>query len=300
MNSPPSLRAIADRIDGLPLIDSAVHDILSRLNRPDSNFDQIVRSLSPDLALRLLNMANTAHPEAGVRSLKHAMTLLGYAEMKQILVSAVMVDHFTRQLDGFGFDRFQRQAKFCAMAADMIGSVMGYRHREDLFTVSILHNIGKLVIAVYFPQAHDQIVALKREKAMSSQAAERQVLGHDHAEIGALVLRRFNVPEDICEAVQFHHDADRSIEASANFQLEFTCREAARLVGRFSLPQAGEIQRVRRESAQALDRERQSWRLNTRQALREKGFVSIFPGALDQASRRVAAILSQYFTLRTD
>ncbi|MBI9085933.1 MAG: HDOD domain-containing protein [Desulfobacterales bacterium] len=299
METPASLHALAERIDRLPLIDSAVNEILSLLNRTDSNFTQIADRLSPDLALRFLNMANIAHPEAGVRSLKHAMGLLGYAEMKQILTTAVMVDHFTDRLDDFRFDRFQQQARFCAAAATMLGTVMAYPHLEDLFTASILHNVGKLVIAVYFPEAHGRIVDLKCRKGMSTCMAEIQVLGHGHAEIGALVLRRFNVPEDICEAVRFHNVSDRAIEASANFQLEFICREAARLVGRFALPDAAKLARLRQETAVDLDRERQACQLTVRQALRENGFVTIFVHTLVDASRRVEDILTRHIPLRT-
>lgn len=298
MDTSASLRALAEKIDRLPLIDSAVHEILALLNRPDSNFSQVVEHLSPDLAVRLLDMANAAHPETEVRSLKHALSLLGFAEMRQMLTTAVMVDHFTGRIDAFRFDRFVRQARFCAVAADMLGRVMEYPHREDLTTAAILHNIGKLVMAVYFPQAHAQIVACKRAEFVTTHEAEIQVLGHGHAEIGALVLRRFNVPEDICEAVRYHNTEDRSPADAANFQLEFTCRKAARMVGGFALPDADSLVRLRREAAGDLEQARRVCQQRTRQALRESGFAAIFPDRLDDAADRVVNLIARFIPRR--
>lgn len=298
MESPASLRALDERIDRLPLIDSAVHEILVLLNRPDSNFSRIVERLSPDLAVRLLDMANAAHPETEVRSLKHALSLLGFAEMRQMLTTAVMVDHFTGRIDAFRFDRFARQARFCAAAADMLGRVMEYRHREDLTTAALLHNIGKLVIAVYFSEAHGRIVACKRAEGVTTLEAEIQVLGHGHAEIGALVLRRFNVPEDICEAVRYHNTEDRSPADAASFQLEFTCRKAARMVGGFALPDADALARMRRDVAGDLEQARRICQQRTRQALRENGFAAIFPRRLDDAADRVARLIARFIPRR--
>ena len=67
---------IDKKVRNLPLIDSAVVKIISLLNNPDSNFEQIVERLSPDLSARFLNIANSAHYGREVRSISFAVKLL--------------------------------------------------------------------------------------------------------------------------------------------------------------------------------------------------------------------------------
>ena len=150
MNDKVTIDKIEKRVQNLPLIDSAVFKIITLLNNPDSNFEQIVERLSPDLTARFLNMANTAYYSREVRSIAFAVKLLGYSKMKDILITSILMDHFTKRLVDFNFDRFMNQAQFCAAVARILGEILEFSQLDDLFTVASLQNIGKLVIAVYF------------------------------------------------------------------------------------------------------------------------------------------------------
>ena len=229
MTAENCIEIIEEKIKDLPLINLRVFDVISLLNSPESNFGQIVEKLSPDLVARFLNMANSAYYGTEVRSINHAVRLLGYREMKHILITSILIDHFTKRLEHFSFDKFQRQAQFCAAVSRVLGQILDYEKREDLFTVAMLHNIGKLVIAVYFKDEHKEIIALKKSEGIPTSNAEQRILGVAHAEIGALVLGRFNIPKDICDAVRFHHTEGRKILEESDFQLETISRESAKI-----------------------------------------------------------------------
>jgi HD-like signal output (HDOD) protein len=291
MTTENSIEIIEKRIKDLPLIDIKVFDVISLLNSPESNFEQIVEKLSPDLAARFLNMANSAYYGTEVRSINHAVRLLGYREMKHILITSILLDHFTSRLKHFSFDKFQRQAQFCAAVSRILGQIFDYEKREDLFTVAILHNIGKLVIAVYFKDEHREIIALKESESIPTSEAEQKVLGVGHAEIGALVLGRFNIPKDICDAVRFHHTEGHEIPEESDFQLEFISRESAKIVGDFKLPEETEASDIvgLLDGAVAEGKEIQREMLKTE--MRAKGYREVFPDILNQASRIVRSAL---------
>jgi HD-like signal output (HDOD) protein len=61
MTGKNTISRIEKKVHNLPLISSAVVKIITLLNNPDSNFDQIVERLSPDLSTRFLNIANSAY-----------------------------------------------------------------------------------------------------------------------------------------------------------------------------------------------------------------------------------------------
>lgn len=293
-----TIDVIEARIESLPLIDGPVFEIISLLEDPESNFQQIVEKMSPDVAVRFLNMANSACSGQEVRSINHAVRLLGYREMQQILVTSILMDHFTRRSEDFSFDKFQRQAQFCSAVSSVLGEILDYGKPEDLPTVAILHNIGKLIIAVYFKDEHRDIIALKKSKGISSGEAEQEILGVTHAEIGALVLKRFNIPQDICDAVRFHDAKDRIIPEDSNFQLELIARESASIVGNFTLPEETEPLRITDRLKGTIEAGKKMYQEGMRAEIRTKGYREVFPALLRQASSLVYRDLKGNLFLR--
>ncbi len=102
-----TIEKLKDKISRLPMISGDVFEIISLLNRPESNFDKIVEKVSPSLATRFLSMANSAYYGREVRSVHYAIKLLGYRRMKDILISSILVNHFTDHLKNFDLDKFQ-------------------------------------------------------------------------------------------------------------------------------------------------------------------------------------------------
>jgi len=232
-----TIEILEDKIESLPLIDTGAFEVLSLLNNPNSNYARIVDNLSPDIAARFLNLANKAHYGRVVRSISSAVALLGYQNMRQIIVTSFLLDHFTKRLGlkDFSFDFFKKQARTCGAISRFLAEMMHYKNPEDIFTVSTLSNIGKLIIVVYFAEDHREIAALQKEKGMAASAAERMVLGVSHADVSAFALKRFNIPQDICDAVRYHNLVERDIPQGGNFQLEIIARKSAMIVHRFSL-----------------------------------------------------------------
>ena len=299
MTSQDTIELIETKIHKLPLIDSEVIEIITLLNNPASNFEQIVQKLSPSLAARFLNIANSAYyGRREVRSINYAVQLLGYGKMKDILITSILMDHFTKRLKDFDFDKFLKQAQLCAALAKVLGEIIAFNQLEDLFTVAILQNIGKLVIAVYFKDAHQQIVALKKAAGLPSCEAEKRILGISHGEIGAIVLKRFNVPPQICDAVKFHdrHDTDLPVE-NDNY-LQHIARMATTIVGRFSLPESIAPMDLYHILRATVEEGKTNYREQIHAQLRSNGYQEIFPSLLEQASALVCNDLKAHLRLR--
>jgi HD-like signal output (HDOD) protein len=238
---------IEEKIERLPLIDAAAFEILSLLNDPQSNYEKITARLSPDVTALFLNMANKAYYGKTVRSINHAVTLLGFKVMREILITSFLLDHLIKQLGlkHFNFENFQKQSHFCAAVAGALANAMDYKNTEDLFTVSMLYNIGKLIMVAYFSEEHQKIVDLKSRAGISTSEAEQQILGITHADIGGLVLERFDIPQAICDAVRYHNRWDRQPAAGSSFQVEVILRQAAQIVHQFRLPDDDLLQKLK-------------------------------------------------------
>ena len=299
MTAIETIEKISNKINKLPLVDSEVVDIITLLNNPASNFKQIVEKLSPSLAARFLNIANSAYYGGReVRSIDYAVKLLGYAKMKDILITSILVDHFTKRLKDFDFNKFLTQAQFCAAVAKVLGEMLNFKQLEDLFTVATLQNIGKLVIAVYFKDQHRQIIALKKAKGLPSCQAEQQILGMSHGEVGAIVLQRFKVPQDICDAVRFHDSRDTELPLQNNNYLQHLARQATRIVGQFSLPKDMEPMDLYHMLRVTVEEGKKNYREQVQSQLRSKGYSQIFLSLLENAANLVSEDLNTHLRKR--
>jgi HD-like signal output (HDOD) protein len=299
MTTDEIIERIESKIDKLPLVDTEVVDIITLLNNPASNFDQIVEKLSPSLAARFLNMANSAYyGSREVRSINYAVKLLGYGNMKDILITSILMDHFTRRLKQFDFEKFLKQAQVCASIAKALGEILNFNQLDDLFTVATLQNIGKLVIAVYFKDEHEQVVDLKKSKELPSCEAEKAILGMSHAEIGALVLQRFNVPQEICDAVRFHDSRDTIVPQRNDNYLQHIARRATTIVGQFSLPKDIAPMDLYHMLRATIEEGKRNYREQIQAQLRKNGYSQIFPSLLKQASDLVTDDLKAHLRTR--
>ena len=299
MTTQETIERIASKINKLPLIDSEVVGIITLLNNPASNFEQIVEKLSPSLAARFLNIANSAYYGGReVRSINYAVQLLGYGKMKDILITSILMDHFTRRLQDFDFDKFLKQAQFCAVVAKVIGEILTFNQQDDLFTVATLQNIGKMVIAVYFKDEHKQIVAIKKTEGLPTCKAEKRILGISHGKIGAIVLQRFNVPKEICEAVEFHDRLDTELPLENDNYLQHIARQATAIVGQFSLPKEIATMDLYHMLRATVEQGKRNHREQVLAQLRLKGYQEIFPSLLEKASDLVVNDLKAHLRQR--
>jgi HD-like signal output (HDOD) protein len=245
-----------------------------------------------------LALVNSDPGEREVRSIDLAVKLLGFDKMKAALKSAIAVDHLTRRLDQFDFGKFLCQAHFCAAVARILGDIMKFSAPGDLMTVATLQNIGKLVIAVYFTDRHHEIIALKRENNIPTSVAERRVIGMSHGEIGAIVLERYRVPREICEAVKYH---DHHIPAEAGHrltELQVISREASTIVSRFQLPTAFDPVELPERMARTIKAGRQLRRQLAQPHILSVGYEAAFPILTSQLGALVSNDLRRLLPVR--
>ncbi len=290
---------IEEEINSLPLIDVTIWKVIALLDDPNSNFEKIAEQVSPDIATRFLSMASSAFYGRKVESINYAVRVLGYGQMKKLLITSILFEHFTKHLKDFSFAKFQKQAQFCAATSKALGQMLDYDKPEDLFTVAMLHNIGKLVLAVYFKDHHRQIIALKQTGQMATGEAEMRILGMTHSEVGALLLKRFNIPDRICDAVKFHDIQDQIVLGQDDYQLILISREAARIVRCFTLPEMKEPLELLTKLDQTIQAGRQACGKSMENEMRDQPHQEIFPQLLEAASVRLYGALGRVLPERT-
>jgi putative nucleotidyltransferase with HDIG domain len=214
---PQLTRATLDKeIQQLPALSVIVTEVLTLIDQGDVELTVLMQKIAQDqaLAARVLRVVNS--PFYGfsrhIASLKDAGMMLGVHTLRNIVMAAGIMGHFPPGKDE-GFDRlsFWQHAIGTGVAAKVLASQCGL-DEETAFTAGLLHDVGKLVMAVYFPADFDQVLAMRDARDSLLKDAEKAVLGFDHSLVGARVAQQWKLPEPIIKAIQHHHSPESAAD----------------------------------------------------------------------------------------
>ncbi len=198
----------------LPPVSEAALKLIGLLGRPETANDEIVGLLRSDslLTARLLRACNS--PAFGldepVTSVDQAVFLLGYKQIHSLVLSLAFGSTLATPLPAYAIkaNGLWRHALLTATATEAAVK-RGLNPAVDpsiAFTVGLLHDIGKLVMAQALTRETE--AAIRNHMAgegLGSVEAEREVLGTDHAEVGSCLLYIWRLPDLIVEAAANHH-----------------------------------------------------------------------------------------------
>lgn len=185
-------------------------------NNSMASMEEVGETLSKDqgLTTRILSLANSAYYglQAEVQSVPRAAAVLGMAEIRNIVL-ALGVNGITGRYsipDDFDLASYWKHQFLVGMIAKELSRMTDVGKPDNMFTVGLLHDVGKLVTALRRPEDWEAISELAEERDIPYPEAEEQYWGMDHAVIGALMLKSWDLPDDLVEPINWHHAPDLS------------------------------------------------------------------------------------------
>ncbi len=186
---------------------------LFRLTGEDglSPLDAIAAAVAEDqgLTTRLLAMANSAYYglQAQVATVSRAVAVLGLREVRALVLALGMrgLADVRPLPPGFSQQRFLTHQATVAAAAMALARESGAMAPDDAFTAGLLHDLGKLITALYRPEDWQAQAESAKALSLPWHEAEERHWGLDHGLIGAMVLRSWNLPDSLTEPVNWHH-----------------------------------------------------------------------------------------------
>lgn len=202
---------VLSRMKGIKSFPHFVVETLNKLKDPDSSAEDVARSLSQDegLVLRTLRLANSTAMglPRKVTNISEAIALLGYNNIGNIVMAASVYSVMDREFAGYALGRGElwRHSLAVAQASKYIAKTTRKANEEDAYLCGLLHDIGKIVLNDYVRFGYGVILKLVEEKRIPFPEAETQVLGFDHATVGAILLEQWGLPECFQHVTEFHH-----------------------------------------------------------------------------------------------
>ncbi len=184
------------------------------------DFGEVI-SQDTDLSARLLSMVNSAFygTRAPVETISRAVTVIGSKGLRNLVLVTSAAEIFTGiPADLIDMTEFWRYSVTTGIIAKALSTQCNVLHGERLFVMGVLHDIGRLVIYLRLPeQSRDVLLITGGDDAILADT-EADVFGFSHMDVGAALLKTWQLPESLITVAGTHHEplnaGDYRLEAS--------------------------------------------------------------------------------------
>jgi HD-like signal output (HDOD) protein len=198
------IRIRVERVDTLPTLPAVMKNLITLLDNPNASLKDMADFITKDPAMtsRILRAVNS--PLYGfvsrVRSVTQALLLLGPNAAKGLLLGVCVCETMQKTIAGL----WEHSAGSAVMAR-LVAKRKDCRDIEGITIAALLHDIGKVLLAVAFPSEYKTVLAEAQERAMFVGDVERDHFGVTHAETQTWVAERWSFPQSLIEPMKYHH-----------------------------------------------------------------------------------------------
>jgi len=207
-----------DQIRDLPTLPAVITKLGAAIRDPNVDAARIAKIIEDDPAMmaRILKVVNSVLYKAAepINSLQMAVARMGLTAVHNIAMSTSVFSTFgKRGVGDFTPEEFWQHSISTGIATAVLyertRDTLGRRFGTDVLHLSgLLHDIGKIILAQYYHEEFVAAIEMAKEKEMSLLQAESEVIGIDHAEIGAWLGLKWNLSSEFLQVVRWHHDPE--------------------------------------------------------------------------------------------
>jgi HD-like signal output (HDOD) protein len=216
-NKPPSIDQVCERALRLPCSPALLPRLIMALQSQDSSADDIaaVVTMDPGLASATLRLANSAYFGSAMpaENVSEAVIRLGQHELYRLAALALVSRWETGASSGEAGD-FCRHALCTALAAEVLAETTERVPPQTAYTAGLVCDLGKLALTHTCDAFYPAIRAHSAANQCAWTDSETAVLGYNHIELGARLLKAWNFPASLVTVAEFYlHPSDAPADA---------------------------------------------------------------------------------------
>lgn len=199
------LRRRIEQVGELPTLPHVVQKLASMIGRTNVSAEEIGSLIEKDqvLSAKVLRLANS--PFYGfpsrIASVAHAVVVLGLNVVKGLTLCATAFD----MMRNAGMNELWRHSLGVAITSHILGTKAGMKNPEEVFVGGLLHDIGKVVLYVKWPDVGQQITQATRSTSHSLMETEQALFEVTHADVGGWLATAWHLPTSLREPILHHH-----------------------------------------------------------------------------------------------
>jgi len=194
----------------LPEIPSVVFELNEVIANPLSSADHIARVVnrSPSLTALLLKIVNSSFYgfPSKIDKVSHAVTLIGTREISGLALGISILSIFKNipkeMIDMYSF---LKHSLACGILSRILAAQKNFGQTEQLFVSGLLHDLGRLILYLYFTEESRNILSRARRGNKLLYQEEHDYLGCDHAQVGKQLMEQWKLPLILENNVLYHH-----------------------------------------------------------------------------------------------
>ncbi|MFW5792403.1 MAG: HDOD domain-containing protein, partial [Desulfohalobiaceae bacterium] len=216
----PSLTALVANIESLPSLPGLYHEVMAEIGSPDGSLKRVGEIISSDVGmsakvLQLVNSAFFGLPQH-VSSPAQAVNLLGFETIKALVLTIHVFTRYENKISSFfPLEKLMEHSLHTAGMATIIcrDKELSKARTDNAYLAGLLHDAGKLILAVHLPGQYQEVMEASADSPLPLHVMEKQMLGASHAEVGAYLVGLWGLPDDIVEAIAYHHAPERCVSS---------------------------------------------------------------------------------------
>jgi len=208
------LKNLITTIRDLPAMPHVASKVLELSSDPDTSAARLQQVISDDQAMtaRILKIANSAMYACSrrIKTLSEAIVMLGFNSIRSLVVTSA-----ARNLYSTGAARMGLKERLLwehsigtAFACRLLAARKHPALQEEAFLAGLMHDIGKLVLNLQVPDQFEEIVQIVYNENRAFHETERELLGFDHARVGAMLVNKWKLSPLLEDVIGLHHHQD--------------------------------------------------------------------------------------------
>ena len=191
----------------LPTIPVVAVKVLQLIESETTTAEDLAKVVSSDpaVAARVLKISNSSFfgCKRQINTLSHAIMMLGYNTLKSLVMAASVKQVYKTY--GLTEKMLWEHSFGAALAARIIANSTQLANDEEAFLGGLFHDIGKTIMNNMDPAKFQGVMQKCYNDGISFQAAEQQLYPYSHADVGALVIEKWNFPDMLMKTIREHH-----------------------------------------------------------------------------------------------
>lgn len=208
------LNQVLARITEISTLPHLALRVMQVANDPEAGAAELKNVVEADAALsaRVLRTVNSSAYalQSKITNLHYAISYLGFNQIRNLAVTALVSDSFKQQVTVGRYDRAELWRHFVAVGicARMLAARRRIADFEDAYLAGLLHDFG---IILEDQHVHDSFAAMIQalDGTRGLCEAEEEYLGFDHPTIGLWVSNQWKFPPPVRSTIQYHHDSQK-------------------------------------------------------------------------------------------
>ncbi len=219
-----TLMMLVNKVKEIPPLPQSIIQILEITKNDKSSVRDLTKVFErdPTLAVNILKLANTPlYGFAGkISTISHAIVCLGLETVKSIALTSSTHDMLSNEIPAYGLEKgmLWQHSMASGTCAKIIAQRIGYKDCEEAYIAGLLMDIGKIILSSFAEEQFNQVIEKSNKNNIPFNQVEQEVLGFGHPQVGGRIIKKWNLPTGLVEAVQYHHQPDK---ADANKTLTY-------------------------------------------------------------------------------